>query len=69
MDDVDIPHDEDKCLPPCEGVYLDFERSEASLRDDMTVKNQYFLEKYRNYTRFFYDTEIGNFLVIFVVVL
>ena len=34
---------------------MDFERSEASLREDMAAKNEYFMQKYKDYTRF-----IGN---------
>ena len=34
---------------------MDFERSEASLREDMAEKNEYFMQQYKNYNRF-----IGN---------
>ena len=44
-----------QCPPPCEGLYLDFERSEANLREDMAAKNDYFMQKYKDYTRL-----IGN---------
>ena len=45
-----IPYNQ--CLPPCEGLYLDFEQSEAKLREDMAAKNEYFMQKYKEYTRF-----------------
>ena len=44
-----------QCLPSCNGLFLDFERSEATLREDMAAKNEYFKQKYKDYTRF-----IGN---------
>ena len=34
---------------------MDFDVSEASLRADMVAKNEYFMQKYKDYTRF-----IGN---------
>ena len=46
-----IPFSDKRCLPPCEGLYLDFERSETNLRDDMAAKNDIFMEKYKSYTR------------------
>ena len=45
-----IPYNQ--CLPPCDGLYLDFERSKATLRVDMAAKNVYFKQKYKDYTRF-----------------
>ena len=53
--EIVIPFSDNRCLPPCEGLYLDFERSEANLRDDMAAKNEIFMEKYIGYTRL-----IGN---------
>ena len=34
---------------------MDFERSEVNLRKDMAAKNEYLMQKYKDYTRF-----IGN---------
>ena len=31
---------------------MDFERSEVNLRKDMAAKNEYFMRKYKHYTRF-----------------
>ena len=45
-----IPYN--KCPPPCEGLYMDFEKSEETLREDMVAKNENFMQKYKDYTRF-----------------
>ena len=53
-----IPRSDKRCLPPCEGLFLDFERSEEKLREDMVAKNAYFMQKYKEYTRTIGDS--GN---------
>ena len=50
-----MPYSDKQCPPPCEGLYLDFENSDANLRVDMIAKNDYFMQKYKDYTRL-----IGN---------
>ena len=40
------------CLPPCEGLHLDFERSSATLRKDVRDRNKFFMDNYLNYIRF-----------------
>ena len=48
----------ERCLPPCNGLYVDVERSPAEILEDQKAKNVYFEEQYKKYTRF--NTELDG---------
>ena len=43
------------CLPPCNGLYLDVERSKIEILEDQKAENAYFEKQYKKYI--FFDKE------------